>query len=160
MADPFPRFWPNNETIDPGERGELEAKLAPFTAALRMGATEDAPNPPVTWRVPVSVRVASVAVTLSVTAPVLLPDCQVLCQVPPWMEIKFSGGSPFENVATTSPALSGLPQSSATCASSTTGHAAGTPKDWPKVVMAGTSCVGAQLVAARARAAGRCQLAE
>src|ERR1700683_4406313 len=82
-AVPFPMFWPNSEIMEPGASGALAAKVAPFTAALSTGASDEAPNPPVTWRVPVRLGVGSFAVMVTVTGPTLFPDRQVLCHVPP-----------------------------------------------------------------------------
>src|SRR5580704_3237731 len=152
-AVPFPRFWPNSETMDPGESGACAAKVAPFTAALSTGAIDEAPNPPVTARVPVRLLVGSLAVIVTVTGPVL-PDRQVFCHVPPCTRSKLSRGSPLENDAVTLPVFSALPQSSLTCASIATGHAAGTPNDWPSVVIAGTSCVGVQPALSRGLSRG------
>src|SRR5271170_875751 len=125
-AVPFARFWPKNDTIDPGDSGAPGTKLAPFTAALRMGACDPLPSAPTTCSVPVRLRVESVAVTVTVTGPWPLPDCHVLCHVPPWIGTRLTAASPFEKEAVTSPLFSRFPQSSVTCASSSTGHAAGT----------------------------------
>src|SRR5579862_4212390 len=85
-AVPFARLCPNKETIEPGDSGALGWKLAPLTAAASTGAMDGLPRLPVTCAVPVRLRAGSVAVTVTVTAAGLLPDCQVLCQVPFWME--------------------------------------------------------------------------
>src|SRR5579859_7198470 len=81
-ADPFARFCPNKLTMDPGESGAFAAKLAPLTAAPITGASDDAPSPPVTSRVPVRLREGSLAVTVTVTGPAPVPACHVLCHVP------------------------------------------------------------------------------
>ena len=137
--------------MDPGASGESMAKLAPLTAALSRGGIDEASQTARNLACAGESARRIVAVMVNVTGPALFPDSQVLCHVPFWMASKLSGGSPFENDAVTSPAFSALPQSSVTCASSTTGHAAGTPNDCPSVVIAGTSCVGVQLAVSSAR---------
>src|SRR5271156_6126411 len=141
-AFPLARLVPNKEMMEPGASGTLAAKLAPLAAAASTGAGETSPRPPVITRVPLRFCEALVAVTVRVTGPEPVPDCQVLCHMPDWSGSRLSGGAPFENETLTLPLLSVLPQSSRTTDSSATGHAAGTPKDWPSVVMMGTSWVG------------------
>src|SRR5580693_1257902 len=134
--------------MDPGASGVVAAAPAAITAALSVGPCDESPSPPVTSRIPVRLRTGSLAVTVNVTGPALFPDIQVACHKPPAAsERRLIGGSPLENETPTLPVSNVLPQSSSTSASNATGHAAGTPKDWPKVVIIGTSCVGVQPVA-------------
>src|SRR5262245_58953458 len=75
--------------------------------------------------------------------------CQAPVQRPSFSDVRDSGGSPFENVATTEPDTAGLPQSSTTFASRVTGHAPGTLKPDPSEVGTGNRRVGVQPSALR-----------
>src|SRR5665213_3005649 len=55
-----------------------------------------------------------------------------------------SGGSPFENVATIWPLITGLAQSFSNCMEIGVGHAAGAAKSPSRPVCAVTSCLGVQ----------------
>src|SRR5215472_962633 len=144
-AVPLARSSPYKEMSDPGASGVVAAAPAAITAASSVGPFEESPSPPVTSRVPDRLRAGSVAVKVRVTGPDLCPDIQVACHNPPACnQCKLIAGSPLENETATFPLSRALPQLSRTTASKATGHAAGTPKDCPRVVMAGTSCVGIQ----------------
>src|SRR5260370_34264668 len=77
-AVPLARSTPKSEMMEPGARDVLAAKLAPLTAALRTGDLVDSPRPPVTSRVPNRLRTGSLAVTVSVTGPLLRSDIFVV----------------------------------------------------------------------------------
>src|SRR5947207_521168 len=79
----------------------------------------------------------------------VLRACQVPLQVPAWEDVRLSGGSPFENVATTDPFTMREPQSSTTRTSIGLGQPAAILKLSVKVVKTGASRVGWQAASAR-----------
>ena len=70
-------------------------------------------------------------------------------QLPLLSELSVSGGSPFENDATTDPVFIGYPQSSSTCTITGCGQPAATVNPWPKLVKTGRSRLGVHALAAR-----------
>src|SRR6185436_6828606 len=81
---------------------------------------------------------------MDVCVTVLLRGCQVALQFPSFNENSDSGGSPFEKLAVTDPAVIRLPQSSTTFAVTAVGHAAGMLKSCKTELTSGSSLLGVQ----------------
>src|ERR1700728_1141289 len=130
----------------PGSAAIANASSVPFW--FRTGATLGATAPEICGVAAVSPGTVAVAVTTTcepvvrgVHVPEYKPDAEFARFSP-------SGGSPFENAATTWPFPTGLPQLSFSGISSGMGHDAGAEKSFSSPVCVGTICVGVQVLVA------------
>src|SRR5579872_4802717 len=117
-----------------------------------MGTVGLALTPPPIFTDQLMFASASVAVSVrTIPEGRALTGGHVALHLPLRFDFRRSGESPLEKATDTTPAVSGVPQSSSMAASSGVGHAAGTVKLSPSSVKTGRSFVGVQLPLASGR---------